>query len=134
MRALALVLVIHGGSFVAGSPADTASTTQILRDRGIPAMSVSYRLGNPQRAENDVVRVARRLQHSPHLRLYAIGYSAGGTIAEVLAERRLVELATAVAPWSDLRYTGDPQWCAPGSGSADRRRPPSMSGPIPLRF
>ena len=94
------VLVIHGGAFVGGSAGDlpVAKTVRALRADGVAAIAPRYPLGNPLAAEMTVDAIARRYHVTA-----AIGYSAGGTLAEWLAEHGDVRAAAAVAPVSDLR-------------------------------
>jgi acetyl esterase/lipase len=104
----AIVLLIHGGGFVAGTP-HLRPLADRLRAEGLCARSVGYRLdGDPVHAIHDVRAQVVREQRRGR-RVYLYGLSAGATIAASLAARGKVAGAVAVAPVTDFgRYHGNP--------------------------
>lgn len=95
MHAPLLILVIHGGAFVAGSPATIqpqADALQRLRPRA-QVVNVDYPLGDPVNA----YRFVRRIAKSHPGPVVAYGFSAGGYIATQLAANRNVTAAVTVA-------------------------------------
>lgn len=82
-----LVLVLHGGGWVSGSPTSMSAATAALNQRGAPALAVPYPLGDfPAAAANvrDQIAAARLAGFS---RVVVYGFSAGGTLAAYAAAR-----------------------------------------------
>ena len=90
-----LMLLLHGGSWSAGSPASLHEEMRALARRGYTAAAVEYRLTQAPRdvfpaAIDDVrcaLRVLRRRAaefHAAPERVAAMGYSAGGHLASLL--------------------------------------------------
>jgi acetyl esterase/lipase len=95
-----VVLLIHGGGFVVGDPSSMETAAELARDSGMQAVLIEYRLGNIRLALEDAIEAAR--QYGPDREVYALGESAGGTLAALLAQRGLVDKAAANAPVADL--------------------------------
>lgn len=100
-RPLASVLVIHGGAWYGGSASSSADLCSEAAALGYRARSLEYPLRSvggsieyAQAAASEERRLGRPL--------YAVGTSAGGTIAAYLAVRGRVDGALAVAPLSDM--------------------------------
>jgi acetyl esterase/lipase len=115
----AVLLYVHGGGYVIGSPASHRhQVAAISQAAGIAALSLDYRLG-PEHpfpaAVDDAVSAYQSLLASdiaPH-RIVVAGDSAGGglTVATLLAlrERGLPQAAAGVciSPWVDLTMTAE---------------------------
>ena len=126
-----LVLLLHGGSWSAGSPASLRDEMLALARRGYTAATVEYRL---TQAPHDVfpaaiadvrcaLRVLRRRASDYHIapdRVAVMGYSAGGHLASLLG----------VAP--DVRELDEPG-CDASDGDARVRAVVSYAGPQDLR-
>jgi acetyl esterase/lipase len=104
-----VVLAIHGGGFVEGEP--DRDTADWFRSRGVRAIAVEYSKDRPSRGLRDVKRLMRR-----HVRegrpVYAIGNSAGGTLALKLAQTGQPAAVAVINPVVDLvawRYP-NPVW------------------------
>jgi acetyl esterase/lipase len=97
-----VLLLLHGGAFLYGSPSMMRLAARRASAEGFKAVAVDYRLGDLSAAIADSVRVARR--YGRNRPVYAYGESAGGTLAGLLAERGLVKAAVAYAPASDLTH------------------------------
>ncbi|RYF28053.1 MAG: alpha/beta hydrolase [Chloroflexi bacterium] len=85
-----VVVMLHGGGFASGSPADMTPTASMLADRGYTVFSVEYRLAPPERwkdATDDIVRflqwleVNRVKQGIASTKVVLLGNSAGGSLA-----------------------------------------------------
>lgn len=100
MRSAIIVLVLHWGGFVGGSPALMAPHSAALEQRGVRVVTPSYPLGNPLRAERSMIALARRY-HRRH-KVIAYGTSAGATIALRLRALGAVDAAVAVSPVVDV--------------------------------
>lgn len=104
MKLACLVLLLHGGGFLGGTPAEVANRAAI-EAAGFRTQSVDYPLGDVPAA----YRAARAAV--PRGRpVVAFGESAGGTIAAWLAAHRRVGAAVTVGAPTDLRRWPD----APG--------------------
>ncbi len=115
----AVLLYVHGGGYVIGSPASHRHQVAALSQAaGIAALSLDYRLG-PEHpfpaAVDDAVSAYQSLLAAgiaPH-RIVVAGDSAGGglTVAMLLAlrERGLPQAAAGVciSPWVDLTMTAE---------------------------
>lgn len=84
------IVMLHGGGFASGSPADMAPTASLLADRGYSVFSIEYRLAPPERwkdATDDVVHfmqwleVNRLSQGIESTKVVLLGNSAGGSLA-----------------------------------------------------
>ena len=113
----ALLVYLHGGGFVVGSPASHRQTAaRLARAAGARALLVDYRLApeHPYPAAlEDVMKVWRRLhdEKRENRRLVLAGDSAGGGLA-MLAMTRMREeslplplAAVAISPWADYAGT-----------------------------
>lgn len=101
MRAALIVLVLHGGGWDSGHPSSMDPTVKALNARGIVAKSIPYTLGDLPAAVQDVSDAVRICRHYyRHVALY--GFSAGGTIAALLAARGEVDRAVIESSPSDL--------------------------------
>lgn len=134
MPAHLLILVLHGGAFVMGSPAviqTEADALQRLAPRA-QVVNVDYPLGDPVNA----YRYVRRIAKSHRGPVVAYGFSAGGYIATQLAANRDVTAAATVSGVYHLdvwaRYSRFPQisWDWLGiSTAAGRHRAALRPGP-----
>lgn len=90
-----LILVIHGGAFVAGAPVNMQPQADALRHLAPRARidNVAYPLGDPERAYRYVQK--RALRHRGPVLAY--GFSAGGYLATRLAANGDVTAAVTVA-------------------------------------
>jgi len=95
------VIVIHGGSFVVGSPDNTADSCQAFAKRGFYVINLDYPLGNLQGAYRAVYQAARKARQGRRV-VYAYGESAGGGLAALAAAKGWVDDAFAWAPVSNL--------------------------------
>jgi acetyl esterase/lipase len=91
-RSLPAVVYVHGGSFIGGSVGTRPLLMDVLRDAGIVAVDVEYRLAPPPRwdqAPADVLCALSWLRTAPELasvdpeRVVLLGESAGGSLALV---------------------------------------------------
>lgn len=114
------VLVFHGGGFLYGVPALEEPFARRLQRRGFEVRSVGYPLGDVERALRYARRTAREARRAGR-RVYAVGESAGGSIAVHLAERRLVDRAVAVAAPTDFARWNPPRLDPAQRGSIWRR-------------
>lgn len=98
---VASVLVIHGGAWMGGSAADGRDVCSPLAAMGYRVRSLEYPLwtvpGSIRYAHD-----AAREEAARGRPVYAVGISAGGTIAEYLALASDVDGAVAIAPLSDF--------------------------------
>lgn len=114
-----ILLFLHGGAYVRGSPAThRALVAALCRAAGVRALTLDYRLGPEHRfpaALEDAVAAWRwLLEHSgePPGRLALAGDSAGGglSLATLVALRDagdpLPAAAALLSPWTDLAHTG----------------------------
>ncbi len=126
MPAHLLILVLHGGAFVMGTPAVMQPQADALKRLAPQAqvLNVDYPLGSPDRAYRYVRRVA--IRHRGPVAVYA--FSAGAHIATRLAARGEVDAAVTVAGVYHLdawaRFTSLPQisWDYLGISTAQGRR------------
>lgn len=86
MKAALLVIALHGGGWVGGSPANVQPVVDSLNNRGVPAISIPYTLGNYPQAIRDV-RAAIGQARLRYKRVTLYGISAGATLAAYLAAR-----------------------------------------------
>jgi acetyl esterase/lipase len=86
------VVFVHGGSFIAGTTGTRPLLTGALRDAGIVAVDVEYRLAPPPRwdeAPADILCALAWLRTAPELaavdpaKVVLVGESAGGSLALV---------------------------------------------------
>jgi predicted esterase len=109
-RVRATILVLHPGAWVWGSSELMRPTAQGLADRGYRAVAVGYPLRDLPAAYAKVEHVAQRY----HGRAYALGESAGATMATWLQARHLVRGAVNLSGPINLRraFPGDtrPTW------------------------
>ncbi len=85
----AVLMLIHGGSWTGISPASfnaTLGTAAVLQTLGYETFTVDYRRGAQGVTDLDNLYVAARQQVGPSVPICAIGVSAGGHLALVLAE------------------------------------------------
>ena len=122
-----VVLLLHGGAWLFGDASDMRQTAEIARAEGFLPVSVDYPLKYPVRANLYTQRVARRWADRGRA-VYAYGESVGGTMAEVLAARCLVEAAAANSAPPDLI-----RWPEPDQPSVFPREPLRPYSPYHLR-
>ena len=103
---ITVVLLIHSGGWLSGSPQSMDTAAKLARAHGMRPVEVFYPLGSLPRARKAVVQTARRWNRRAD-RVVALGESAGGTEALILAHRGLVSAAAANAPVADI-----PRWSA----------------------
>ena len=91
-RSQPAVVFVHGGSFIAGTVGTRPILMDVLRDAGIVAIDVEYRLAPPPRwdqAPADVLCALSWLKTAPQLatvaldKVVVVGESAGGSLALV---------------------------------------------------
>jgi acetyl esterase/lipase len=99
-RPKATVLVVHLGSWVQGDATSCLPVARFLAAHGYRAVSIDYTLRDVPRSYRQSERKARRYHAA-----YAVGESAGGSIASWLAARRFVRAAVDVSGPVDL-----PRW------------------------
>lgn len=104
MKAALVVLVLHWGGFVGGTPAMMAPHVEKLARPGVEVVVPAYPLGDPDAAQTAVMNLARRLHH--HHRVIAYGTSAGATLALRLRQAGMVDGAVAIAPLIDVAGYG----------------------------
>ena len=114
-----VILYLHGGGYVIGSPASHRDLTQRLsRAAGARVLSVDYRMAPESpfpAAVEDAVAAYRWLlaQGADPKRMVISGDSAGGglTLATLVALRdagvALPAAAAPISPWTDLAMTGE---------------------------
>ena len=122
-----VVLLVHGGAWLFGDASDMRRAEAIARDEGFHPVSVDYPLKYPVRANLYTQRIARRWAERGRT-VYAYGESVGGTMAEVLAARCLVEAAAANSAPPDLI-----RWPEPFQPSIFPREPLRPYSPFHLR-
>lgn len=122
-----VVLLIHGGAWLFGGPEYMRRAAVIAREEGFEPVSVGYPLKYPVRANLYTQRVARRYAREGRS-VYAYGESVGGTMAEVLAARCLVEAAVGNSAPPDLMG-----WPEPDQPSVFPREPLLPYSPFHLR-
>ncbi len=129
-----VVLYLHGGAYVVGTPATyRALTAQIAREAQVKVCVLDYRLApeHPCPAAIDDALAAYRalLEEVSASRIVIGGDSAGGglTMALLLAIRdaglELPSGAFLISPWIDLRATAD-------SYTREAARDPVLSAPV----
>lgn len=99
-----VVLLIHGGGFLIGSPGDVSYYGQELTARGIASQAVSYRMDSAAHELADV----RRAVHSAKRRyrhVLIVGWSAGGTLALRASQSIPLDATAAIEPVIDV-----PEW------------------------
>jgi hypothetical protein len=122
-----VVLLLHGGAWLFGDASDVRYAEVIAREEGFLPVSVDYPLKYPVRANLYTQRVARRWADRGRS-VYAYGESVGGTMAEVLAARCLVEASAANSAPPDLI-----RWPEPDQPSVFPREPLRPYSPFHLR-
>ena len=100
-RPVASVLILHAGAWTGGSAGQTGDLCVELALQGYRARSLDYPLGTVP-GSIEYARAAAAEEARSGGPVYALGVSAGGTIAEYLAVRGYLDGAVAVAPVSDL--------------------------------
>ena len=138
-KPIASVLIVHAGGWRGGSAASTLDLCLELSVLGYRARSVEYPLGTiPGSIEYTGAAAAQEARSGRPV--YALGTSAGGTIAEYLAVRGQVDGALAIAPVSDLlAFPGlRPGWWEGLGMTPELRRRWSpyynIERPVPLRI
>lgn len=123
---LPVVVLLHGGGFVRGSPAQLAALGPRLARRGALAVAAGYRLGLPWPAALDDVLAL--LDTLPRAAL--VGFSAGGHLALHAAARRPVLAVVGVGVPVDLRAVAEAHLDAifPDRAAAS---PIALPGPFP---
>jgi acetyl esterase/lipase len=96
-----VILFIHGGGWMSGSPASELANARAFAHAGWRGISVDYPLLDIDASYRSVEQHAATMR-LPGEPLYAIGSSAGATMAEWLAARGLVDAAIGVDGPSDL--------------------------------
>ena len=99
-----VMLLIHGGGFSSGSPADMKPAAERARKQGFRPVKVEYTLGNLAQATKDVKKVAKTYKRKGR-DVYAFGNSAGGSLAAMLTRRKLAKASVANSAPVDL-----PKW------------------------
>ena len=95
------LLMIHGGGFVLSDDAEIGRACSLATEAGFDVSYVDYPLGNLPAAVAATEQAARREARSG-LPVYAYGESAGGTLAALLARKRLVDAAATYSQLTDL--------------------------------
>jgi acetyl esterase/lipase len=103
----ATVLLIHGGGFLSGSAGLMMPECRAFAAIGYRAVSLDYPIANLAGARAYVFAAARR--YRSHGRTYAVGSSAGGTLAALLALEGRVDGAVAAGPLVDLLREPSPR-------------------------
>ena len=116
LRSDQVVVHLHGGAFVLGSPtASAALAVGVTQRTGLPVVSVDYRLAPEHRCPaglEDIVDVCRELSSSGSL-VAVFGESAGAnlSLAAAVALRDGGEALPArlglLSPWVDMTCSGD---------------------------
>ena len=111
-----VIVHLHGGAFVLGSPvASTALAVGVAQRTGLPVVSVDYRLAPEHRCPaglEDIVSVCRGLAESRRV-IAIFGESAGAnlSLAAAIALRDSGAVLPArlglLSPWVDLTCSGD---------------------------
>ena len=111
-----VIVHLHGGAFVLGSPtASAALAVGVAQRTGLPVVSVDYRLAPEHRCPaglEDIVRVCRELSVSQSV-VAIFGESAGAnlSLAAAIALRdggeRLPARLGLLSPWVDMTCSGD---------------------------
>jgi acetyl esterase/lipase len=96
-----VVLLFHGGSWLRGGPPAMDIPARIAREVGLAPVKVRYPLGDLRAANLAARRIARRWRGRGRT-VVALGESAGGQMAALLAAEGEVDRAVAIAPVSDL--------------------------------
>jgi len=96
----ATVLLIHAGGFLSGSAGLMMPECRAFAAIGYRAVSLDYPIANLAGARAYVFRAARRYRSLG--RVYALGASAGGTLAALLALEGQVDGAVAAGPLVNL--------------------------------
>jgi hypothetical protein len=112
-QAIASVIVIHGGGFVWPGWADLSLCRTLARS-GFRAVNLVYPLHDLPGAVRATMRAAGR-ERKRAGRVFAVGLSVGGTLAELAAVEGKVDGAVAVGAPTDLLH-----W-APGGPLAGRQ-------------
>jgi hypothetical protein len=114
-----VMLILHPGGFIFGSPGDMAPAAEPARERGFRPLLVDYPLWNIAAARQSVRRAAKRNRQAGR-DVYAYGESAGGTLAELLAQQGLVTAAAAQDPVSNVRRWANELGVTPYLGASQR--------------
>lgn len=110
VRHAAIVLLIHAGGWVSGTPADEAPIAASLQRAGLETQAVAYPLNDPSAAFAAVDAAAREARRT-HARVLAYGQSAGATMAAWLAARGKVDAAVVwEGPTDLLTWQGAAAW------------------------
>ena len=97
-----VVLLFRGGSFlIPAPPVSMAAEMEAARSLGFTPRYVNYTAANVLAAWRDTRAVASR-EAARGRDVYAYGFSAGGVLASLLAQKDRVLAAAAVAPPSNL--------------------------------
>src|SRR4051812_7186421 len=96
-----VVLMIQGGAWLFGRPADRARAGRTARRYGMQPVFVDYPLFNVEAANEAVRRAAARWRARGRVVL-AYGESVGGTMAELLAAQCRVDVAVGNSAPADL--------------------------------
>jgi acetyl esterase/lipase len=96
-----VIVFIHGGGWATGSAASELANAKAFARSGWRGVSVDYPLLDIDAAYRSIERSALALR-KPSEPLFAVGSSAGGTMAEWLAARGLVDAAIGVDGPADL--------------------------------
>ncbi len=111
-EAAPVLLMLHSGGFILGSPASLDQAAAAAEGVGFEAVPVAYKLHDLPGAAAQVERIARRYERQGR-DVYAYGESAGGLLASMLAEESLSEATAVYSSISDLpayiRHTPPPE-------------------------
>ena len=111
-----VIVHLHGGAFVLGSPtASAALAVGVTQRTGVPVVSVDYRLAPEHRCPaglTDIVSVCLELQRSKQLTaIYGESAGANLSLAAAVALRdrgaALPDRLGLLSPWVDLTCSGD---------------------------
>ena len=97
-----LVIFLHGGGFLFDDESRMAVAAELAGELGFEVSYLKYPLFDLPGAIAAAQRHARRLSADGR-EVLAYGESAGGTLAALLAQRRLVDAAAAYSPVVDMR-------------------------------
>lgn len=113
-----VIVVIHGGGWVAATNDQTRPWAEMLQKQGYPVVNANYRLAgqNDVHAEdlvNDVAQQVRRARsehdrlNTSSVRVITVGFSAGGHLAALLAARGISDGAVGFSAPTKLAKQGE---------------------------
>lgn len=96
-----VILLVHGGAWLAGSPDEFSQTAVFARRQGLQPVLVDYPLGSIVDSNEAVRREAAKWRRAGRT-VIAYGESAGGSMVELLAAECRVDLAVGNSAPNDL--------------------------------